>query len=74
MIEKYKEILTFIRTGFYLILTTLFAIIAYAFQSYKKLEIEQIMILYFLVIILIIIIFVIIGFYIEYLDKLEDTQ
>jgi len=74
MIEKYKEILTFIRTGFYLVLTTLFAIIAYSFQSYDKLTMEKFFILYFLVIVLIVILFIILGFYKDYLDKLEDTK
>jgi len=72
MIEKYKEILTFIRTGFYLVITTLFTIIAYVFQGYETLDIERIMILYFLIIFLIVILFVILGFYKENLDKLEE--
>jgi len=73
-IDKYKEISGFLKTGFYLIITTLLAIGAYVFKTYKSLQHDDFVIIYISIIMLIISLLVITHFYIKNLNKLEEIE
>ena len=46
-VDKQKEIIGYLKTGFFFLLGTLFALIAYLFDKYDKMKIEK-LVYYFL--------------------------
>jgi len=71
-IDKQKEIIGIYKTGFFFVLGALFALLAYIFQNFDKLNNNKMILLEILVLIGVSIVIFIVKKLKENLDKLEE--
>jgi len=71
-IDKQKEIIGIYKTGFFFVLGALFALLAYIFQNFDKLNNNKMILLEILILIGVSVIMLIVKKLKENLDKLEE--
>jgi len=71
-IDKQKEIIGYLKTGFFFLLGVLFGLIAYLFNSYDKISIEKLVLVEFALLLNVAMLFFVASLSKKYIDELEE--
>jgi len=71
-LDKQKEIIGYLKTGFLFLLGTLFALIAYLFDKYDKMKIEKLVFIEIAILIIISLLFFVAKKSKQFIDELEE--
>jgi len=71
-IDKQKEIIGYLKTGFFFLLGVLFGLIAYLFNGYDKISIEKLVLVEFALLLNVAMLFFVASLSKKYIDELEE--